>query len=312
MKVFISTWKPWARTGISLQQRVDMAKTANAEICIKGSNSTGLYGPDSWNIFKFWPYKGKSNDDLERLCKQHGIKVQLWCFPYLQYPAGSAGAIIKAKARWNPQDIFLDAEGRYVKSYPGSTGPFLRSLGDVGSVRYWLQSYRRPDYHQQVVWHKWLTYKDPTGKHIIHGIAPQAYPKFSTDWPADFARMITAYEPYLAAAGRPDIPWFPTLPTFSESGWTPKLEDFVAGVDFLKAELGERLVGLNFWRQQFLFTAPFKYILEYIYTLYEPPVEPPSMRHDWYTIADDKLREMGTNFGDVKIPPPAHEHGNPV
>jgi hypothetical protein len=285
-----------------------MAKAANAEICIKGSNATYVYGKDTWNIFKIWPYKGKSNDDLERLCKQENIKVPLWNFPFLQYPAGSARAVNDSIARWNPQDVFLDIEGRYAKNYPANTGPFLRSLGNV-NVRFWLQSYRRPDYHPQIQWQKWLTYKDPMGKYIIHGIAPQAYPKHSQDFAADFKRMVDKYEPIIGGAGRHDTPWFPTLPTFSEDGWTPTLPAMVQGVDYLKERLGERLVGFNFWRQEFLFKTEYAGILSYIKTLYEPDKPPPPPpRDDWFTDIHGFARASG--YPPVNpIPPPAHTHG---
>lgn len=93
--------------------------------------------------------------------------------------------------------------------------------------------------------------------------------------------MVDEYEKILAAAGRSDIPWFPTLPTFSERGWTPRVDDMIHGVDYLKARLGDRLVGLNFWRQDFLFKPEYAGILSYINTLYEPELPEPG-RDDWY------------------------------
>jgi hypothetical protein len=305
-KVIISTWKPWSNTAISLQERVDQVKVAQAEICLKGSNSKYLYGPDTWGIFKIYPWKGKSNDDLERLCKEQGVKVQLWDFPYLQYPQGSADAVNESIARWNPTDVDLDVEGRYAKNYPYNTGAFLRGLGRV-KVRFWLQSYRRPDLHREIRWEKWLKYKDETGKYIIHGLAPQAYPIWSEDWPADFKRMIDEYMKILEPIGRVDMPWLPTLPTFSEHGWTPKVDDLIHGCDYLKERLGDRLVGFNFWRQGFLFKTEFQPILSYINTLYEPeePIEP--IRNDWYTEVDSIAKAAGWNITKL-IPPEAHSH----
>ena len=308
MRVLISTWKPWNNRSVSLQARVDMALVANAEICIKGSNATYVYGPDTWNIFKVWPYKGKSNDDLERLCKQNGVKVQLWNFPYLQYPAGSAKANNDSISRWNPQDVFWDVEMGYAKNYPGGTGPFLRSVG-TATVRYWLQSYRRPDLHREIVWLKWLRYKDPMGKYIVHGLAPQAYPIHSNDWPGDFKRMVDEYEKLLVQVGREDMPWLPTLPTFSEWGWTPRVDDMIKGCDYLRDRLGDRLVGFNFWRQSFLFKPEFEPIRHYINTLYEPDPDPiPPARDDWYMDVHGAVRALGyppTN----PLPPISHTHG---
>jgi hypothetical protein len=299
-KVFISTWRPWTNVAVSLQQRVDMAIDANAEICIKGSNSTYIYGPETWNIFKIYPYKGKSNDDLERLCKANGVKVQLWDFPYLQWPQGSANAINESISRWNPTDVDLDVEGNYAKDWGGNTGPFLRGLG-VARARFWLQSYRRPDLHREIKWAKWLSYKDPNGQYIIHGLSPQAYPIWSRDWAMDLTRMVQEYEKYLQPIGRLDMPWMPTLPTFTERGWTPDVTDLIHGVDALRDMLGERLVGFNFWRQSFLFKPEFASILSYIKTLYEPgPVE--SGRDDWFAQMDNEALNHGWDVG-AKLPP---------
>ena len=226
-------------------------------------------------MFKIYPYaRGKSNDDLELLAKQNNLPVQLWCFPYLQDPAVSAIAINDAIARWNPTDVFLDVELWYAKNYPYNTGAFLRSLGQV-NVRFWLQSYRRPDYHPKIVWNKWLTYKDLNGKYIIHGVAPQAYPIGSQRFADDFARMVREYDKILTTANRRNIPWFPTLPTFSEHGWEPTLPAMVGGVDYLKNELGDRLVGLNFWQQDWLFKAENAGMRSYIGTLASDVIQPP-------------------------------------
>ena len=309
MRILLATWKQvWTNVNISLQQRVDQAIKAHAEICIKASNSTRLYGPETWPIFKVWPYKGKSNDDLERLCKANGVKVQTWNYPYLQYSQGSANAVNESIARWNPTDVDLDIQGQ-AKNYPYGTGPFLRSLGNA-RARFWLQSYRRPDYHPEIIWLKWLKYKDPMGEYIVHGLAPQAYPIGSDDWPADFERMVDEYEEILEPIGRLDMPWLPTLPTFTERGWMPRVDDLIHGCDYLKERLGERLIGFNFWRQEFLFKPEYAPILSYINTLYEPDLlPPPPARDDWYTDIHGFARASGYPPPNP-IPPPAHTHGD--
>jgi hypothetical protein len=276
MRVLLSTWKPWTKIGISLQHRVDMAKAVRAELCIKGTNGGSLYGPSTWAIFLVPPYKGKSNDDLELLCKAQDppIPVPMWCYIYLSNPHGSADAINRALDRWNSKDVFFDIEGTS-KNYPQNTGPFLRTLGD-SRARYWLQSYRRPDYHPEIQWEKLLTYKDSNGNYIIHGLSPQAYPLQSQDFVADFERMIKVYDELLDKVDRPEMPWFPTLPTFTQSGWTPTAEAMRDGVDYLANTLGDRLKGLNFWRQYFLFTPEYDDMLAYILSIYpeEPEPEP--------------------------------------
>lgn len=301
MRVLLSTWKQvWTNAALGLQQRVDMAIDARAEICIKGTNATGLYGPETWGIFKIWPYKGKSNDDFERLCKANGVKVQLWDYPYLQWPQGSADAVNESIARWNPADVKLDIEGKHAKYWPGNTGPFLRGLG-VARSRFWLQSYRRPDVHPEIKWTKWLSYKDPNGQYIIHGLSPQAYPIWSTDWARDFERMVDEYEKLLQPIGRMDMPWMPTLPTFTERGWTPKLVDMIDGVDYLIDRLGSRLKGFNFWRQEFLFRPEYAAILAYIKTLATPEGPEPG-RDDWYAQMNHGAEQHGWDV-DAELPP---------
>jgi len=301
MRTFIATWKPWTNVLVSLQQRVDQVKTARAEFAIKGSNSNYVYGPSSWAMFGVPPYKGKSNDDLEQLAKANGLKVQLWDFPYLVNPQGSADAINESINRWNPTDVWLDVEGSYAKDYPNNTGPFLRGLG-AARVNYWLQSYRRPDLHPEIKWAKWLSYKDPNGKYIIQGIGAQAYPIFSLDWAADFKRMVDEYEKILEPLGRVDMPWMPTLPAFSESGWTPKLEDMIDGVDYLAERLGDRLKGIQFWRQDFLFKPEFASILAYIGTLFTPEQPPVPIRDDWFAQMDHGAKESNWDV-TATLPP---------
>ena len=276
MRVILSNWKQWGYSQ-SMQDRADMAIKARAEIGMKGSDGTALYGPNTWSMFKIPPYKGKSNDDLELTCKQSNnrVKVQLWDFPYLQYPQGSADAVNESIARWNPTDVHLDVEGAWAKNYPSGTGPFLRGLGPV-TVNFWLQSYRAPNYHPEIQWEKWLSYKDANGRYIIHGLGPQAYPLDSQDFVSDFGRMIIEYDKILAKVGRPHMKWFPTLPTFEQGGWKPTFDAMRTGCDFLISELGERLIGFNFWRQDFLFKPEWQSILSYINTLStaEPPAPP--------------------------------------
>ncbi len=105
------------------------------------------------------------------------------------------------------------------------------------------------------------------------------------------------------------MPWFPTMPTFSEWGWTPRVDDMIKGCDYLKDRLGDRLVGFNFWRQGFLFKPEFEPIRHYINTLYEPgPPPPPDARDDWYTDVHGAVRALG--YPPVNpMPPPSHTHG---
>ena len=97
----------------------------------------------------------------------------------------------------------------------------------------------------------------------------------SQDFVSDFTRMVIEYAKVLDRVNRRDIPWFPTLPTFSEHGWEPTLNAMVGGVDFLTNELGSRLIGLNFWQQDWLFKIENAGVRSYIGTLAEDVPPPP-------------------------------------
>jgi len=67
---------------------------------------------------------------------------------------------------------------------------------------------------------------------------------------------LEAYEKLEKQIGRQGLPWYITLPTFEESDWYPTPEQMEAGLNFLREELGERLVGVDFWRLEWLMTTP--------------------------------------------------------
>jgi hypothetical protein len=265
MKVLISTWKPWrVIKGATLAERVLQAQKAHAGLCIKATDGAGLYGPESWGIFKLPQYAGKSNDDLERLAKSQGVGVDLWCYVYLVDPAGEANAIRQAVARWNPSEVFIDAEGD-AKKNARNLGAFLRSLGRL-PARVWLQSYRRPDLHRELGWQKWLSYEEK-GRYIIDGLAPQAYPIGAKSYVDDYTKMFEKNERLLEIVKRPNAPYFLTLPAFEERGWTPQIHQLGIGLLHLSDDLDQRVQGLNFWRQQFLFTPEFAPMFTFIQSM---------------------------------------------
>lgn len=262
MENLISTWQPWRLTGgAPLPDRVQQAKDAHARLCIKAVNGTYAYGSEHYAFFKVPPYLGKSNDDLERLAKQAGVGVDIWCYIYLASPEAEARAVRDAVTHYNPQHCFIDVE-HHAKANQANTGSFLRALGRL-PCQVWLQSYRRPDFHPEIQWAKWLTYK-ADGRFIIDGISPQAYPIKSQDFYGDFQRMVNACEKYLDIYRDDPLPWFPTLPSFSEWGWTPLASSYDAGIKYLTNRLQSRMKGLNHWRQGFLFQPAFSGILQHI------------------------------------------------
>jgi hypothetical protein len=284
MHIQASVWKPWANAVIDrhpIDDQVAMCQRLQADsVSIKGTNGIWVYGAKE-NFSALSIYRAHSNDAMEQAAKAAGLGVDMWCYVHLQYPDLEADAIHRAAKRWNTRRIKIDIEGE-AKIHQANTGAFLRSLD---SVRYfdaqgvaqrcevYLQSYRRPDLHPEILWQKWLTYKAQDGQHIITGMAPQAYPIGSHDFPGDYKRMFDANMFELARAGRLDAPWHVTLPTFRESGWNPTADDLVEGIDWLRDALGIRLVGVDYWR---------------IGQLWEPwgmPVAEALMMYDWGEVA---------------------------
>jgi len=256
MKIDIScsVWRPWrtatAPNFISIEDQVKAAIAVQADaIAIKGVNGTWIYGAKE-NLS--WIYNKYSNDHMEQEAKAQGLEVDLWCWVDCQNPAGQAQAIKDAVARWNPRNVKLDVEGGVAKKYAYNTGAFLRSLGrlhrhDGIPVKVWLQSYRRPDVHPEIAWNKWLSYIGQDGLYLLEGVAPQAYYAGTQDSVSDYARMLIAYDKLESETHR-TLNWHVTLPTYRENGWQPTADSLEAGIGFLRNELGDRLVGVDFFR----------------------------------------------------------------
>ena len=267
MEIFVSTWQPWATARWpqkkSIKEQVDLALALGVDaISMKGTNGGIIWGAKENMSFL---YAANSNDALEKEVKAQGMKVALWCWVDCEYPAPQARAIQEAVARWNPITVKLDVEGDKAKANAFNTGAFLRSMGplkrhDGSRVRVYLQSYRRPDLHREIAWKSWLTYKDPSGVYYLDGIAPQAYYAGTQDSVADYTRMVKAYRSLERDFGRV-FDWHVTLPTYREYGWQPTPESLLDGIAYLREELKERLVGLDYWRLGCLLEEGFKDIL---------------------------------------------------
>jgi len=250
----VSVWKPWSLAAwpnyISIEDQVQAAVALGVRsIAIKGTHRNVIHGVQEKLI---WPWDQHSNDHLERQAKAQGLGVDLWDWVDCQNPTGQASAIKQAVARWNPRNVKLDVEGATAKKYAYNTGAFLRSLGrlhrhDGTPVKVWLQSYRRPDKHREIAWHKWLTYIGQDGQYLLEGIAPQAYYVGTQDSIGDYTRMLVAYDNLESEIHR-TLEWHVTLPTYRENGWQPTAESLEAGISFLRNELGDRLKGVDFFR----------------------------------------------------------------
>lgn len=285
--ITVSVWMPW-RTAywpqrVSIDEQVDLALALGVDaIALKGTNKNWVWGAKE-NFYN--PvFKKNSNDAMEQATKAAGLEVDLWCFVNLRNPAAQARVIHEAVARWNPRNVKIDIEGTVAMGYIGNTGAFLRSLGvlyrhDGTRVKIWLQSYRRPDKHREKLdWLKFLTYTDHDGIHLLDGVAPQAYYIGTQHSVGDYTRMLEAYADLERQIGRRDLLWHITLPTFKEHGWYPSAQSLEWGIDFLRQELGERLVGVDFWRLGWLFEKTGREVKEmliaYDWGRDEPPPDP--------------------------------------
>lgn len=253
LDLVVSVWKPWSLAlppnRISIQEQVKTAVTLGVRaIAIKGTNRNVIYGTKERMLP---PWRNHSNDHIEQEAKRQSLDVDIWCWVDCRSPAIQAQAVKDAVARWNPRNVFIDCEGGVAKAYAHNTGAFLRSLGrlrrhDGTPVKVWLQSYRRPDLHP-IAWHKWLSYVGPDGLYLLEGIAPQAYYVGTQNSVADYVKMVEEYSKIEAEINR-TLNWHVTLPTYREHGWQPTANSLEAGIDYLRDELGDRLIGLNFFR----------------------------------------------------------------
>jgi len=249
----VSVCKPWSLATwpnhILIEDQVNAAVVLGVRaVAVKGTNREWVYGAEE-NLP--WPHNKYSNDHLEQEAKAQGLEVDLWCYLSLRQPAVEAGAVKQANTRWNPRNIYLDVQG-HAKPYGDNTGAFLRSLGrlyrhDGTPVKVRLQSYRRPSLHPEIAWVKWLTYVGQDNLYIIDGISPQAYYVGTQDSIADYSKMLLDYEK-IEAEIRRTLVWHVTLPTYREHGWQPTADSLEVGINFLRDELGDRLVGFNFYR----------------------------------------------------------------
>ena len=252
-KTLSTTW-PWEEN-LSVADVIKHAKKLKCrDLCIRAVVGSRPYGLDDVTRNK---WGGKTHQDLEREAKDAGLTLSIWCVFTLQNPPAEAAAIRDAVNLYRPTAVFLDAEGeRFKQNAANNLGYFLRSLGRLPCPVY-LQSYRLASAHREMLWQKWYTYKDEqTGAFIIDGLAHQLYPiKAVTvaEWVRQFKRDVQSHEKELQLAARPNMPWYPTLPTFvggafeNAVGWKPPADAFKAALDWLEENLGERLIGVNFW-----------------------------------------------------------------
>lgn len=251
MKSISVVW-PWTTLGLTIEKIVQEALMLGCgDICIRATDGNALYGVGAATKLR---WGGRTQFDLERAAKAAGLTTSIWCAVYLIDWAGEAAAIKKAVDFYNPPVVYLDAEGTAKKNI-ANLGAFLRALGRL-PCKVVLQSYRMAQLHREMVWSKWYSYKDPQGRYVIDGLGHQLYPigvAGGANWIADFKRSIESHQVECEKVGRPDMPWYPTLPAFiggsfeGVAGWSPRPQDLLAGVAWLDQNLGDRLKGLNFW-----------------------------------------------------------------
>jgi hypothetical protein len=266
MKSLSLTW-PWNWTGTrwSFEQTIqEIVALRPDRVALRAIEGPFEYG-GKLQTKVVW--KGRTYRDLERALKAlpAPIPVDVWGPIYLRLWEAEArllrGTIVPY---YNPPYVFLDVEGDIAQKHIANLGPFLRALGRL-PCKVYLQSYRYAPGNSWMQWEKWLKYRveapgdepgRPTGLYIIDGLAHQLYPIGETNpsrYLAQVARDVQSHEVIAQRVGRPDIPWFPTLPAFigtgyeAAPGWKPSVEGVSLMVEWLRQNLGTRLVGINFW-----------------------------------------------------------------
>jgi hypothetical protein len=250
-KTLSTTW-PWdvGSPDFAVQQALMLGCD---DLCIRATDGGALYGVNDWTRLR---WKGKTHYDLERAAKAAKLTTSIWCAVYLRFWAEEAEAIKRAVDYYNPPVVWLDAEGTAKKNI-ANLGAFLRALGRLGTRVVAVQSYRMAHLHTELQWPKWYSYRDPQGRYVIDGLGHQLYPIGLTgeaNWVADTQRALQSHQREIEAAGRPDMPWYPTLPTFiggtfegQKTPWRPRPQDLLAQIDCLQHALGPRLKRVNFW-----------------------------------------------------------------
>ena len=255
MKTLSTTW-PWAKLPrpLSIERVIQEALTLNCDdLCMRATTGGYLYGVGP--VTKL-AWKGRTQFDLEKAAKAAGLTTSIWCAVSLKDWANEALAIKKAVDYYNPPVVWLDAEAA-AKRNIANLGAFLRALGRLGTRVVAVQSYRRADLHREMQWRKWYAYKDADGRFIIDGLGHQLYPLGShgaANWISDYKKSLDSHQVECLAAGRPDMPWYPTLPAFKGGGyegqpvpWIPQPDEFLLSLRWLVDTLGARLKRVNFW-----------------------------------------------------------------
>jgi len=264
MKKTVSLTWPWNWSGSrwSFEKTIEEVVALNPDsVAIRAFDGPFEYGT-AIDTRLMWGLKTYRSLEAALKAFPKRIEVDLWGPIYTKLWEAEA----RLQRTWllpyyNEENLFADVEGALAAaSLPLGLGPFLRSLGRMSRigkdgvptrVKVWLQSYRRENYHKEMLASKWLSYKDPvTGEYVVDGIAAQLYPM---GWltPAQYVEQtaldVASWQKVAVAVGRPDIPWFPTLPTFIDQAWTATVGGVQAQVEWLLSNLGERVHGINFW-----------------------------------------------------------------
>jgi len=254
MKTISITW-PWEWK--TPEQIVTEVRSLGLNsLCIRAFDGGAEFGVNAYSKMRFG---GKTNYDVEKAAKAKGLTTPIWGPVYCKYWQSEVFVIKKSQQIYNPPAIFLDYEGKTAEASKGNLGTFLRALGRLPTKVY-LQSYRRPSYHRWVQWEKWFSYRDQSsGQYIIDGVGAQLYPigvHGVANWKDTTKRDVDDYMAILKSVNREDMPWYPTLPTFTGGTyegqsvpWKPLAEELQGQIDLLTSLLGNRMVntGVNFW-----------------------------------------------------------------
>ena len=273
MLKIISTCWPWDHGYLSADHVLTHLEALGAdEVCIRDPVYYGHYDDPDDPTF---------HDRLVSGARSRGMGVSLWVPVSLVYPHDQARAIQVEYDRYEPDRVILDAERRWVNNYGPNTRRFLEALG-VMPCPVGLSSYRRPSLHTEVRWQTWLTTK-VDGQYVIDFQASQLYPlgwMSAAGWVYQYRLDIDDNERQHRLAGRPDIPWLPFVPAFTEgvdpygNPWYPRVDGLSAAMDYMATRLGPRLLGLNWWSldQNMAVDPRLRPVYDYVAGAIPPPV----------------------------------------
>jgi SnoaL-like domain len=162
-----------------------------------------------------------------------GIQAYVWHYVYGYDPLGEARIAIQRVQELKADGYAIDAEAEYSQAgRDAAARQFMSALrASLPNLPIVLSSYRYPSYHPQLPWQAFLEKCDYN--------MPQVYWMQNHNAGEQLIRSVREFQAFT-----PYRPIIPTGAAFTESGWSPTVDD---ELEFLQTAQSLNLTGANFW-----------------------------------------------------------------